>query len=177
MRLGPDTAPIKVVEFSDLVCPSCRAIYPDVKKLVSDNNGKIQVILRHRPLTHNPEHQMAIPAAFLAEYGAESGKGWAFVDEMYNHDISELQSLDAIFKIAKKVGIDVDAAKARMKDTDPDWKRVLRDLDTAEKIDVTQTPTFVVLGPGVPPTSALGHELLTTLQEPAYQAILKSNGN
>lgn len=172
MKLGPDDAPVKIIEFSDLLCPSCRAIYPDVKSLVEKSNGKIQLTLRHRPLTKNPEHQMALPAAFLAEYGAESGKGWDFVDDMYAHDISELQTLDAVMTIAKEAGIDTTAAKKRMLDTDPDWQRVLRDLDTAIQLDITETPTFVILAKGVPPTTALGRELIKTINQPQYQSLI-----
>jgi len=173
MRMGPEDAPVKIVEFSDLLCPSCREIYPHVKALVTDGNNKVQLILRHRPLTHNPDHKMALPAAFLAVYGNETGKGWTFADAMYSHDISELQTLDAVYKIAKDSGIDVDAAKLRMKDDDPDWKMVLRDLNAAEKIDVTTTPTFVLFAPGQQPTVVMGHALLTEIEKPQYQNVIK----
>ncbi len=175
MRLGPDDAPVKIVEFSDLVCPSCREMYPSLKAIVNGHPGKVQLILRHRPLTHNPDHKMALPAAVIAVYANDkSNKGWAFADAMYDHDISELQDMDSIYKVAKSVGIDVTEAKSHMKDDDPYFKLVLRDLDTAEKIDVATTPTFVVFSPGQPqPTVVTGHALLTELEKPQYQSIFK----
>ena len=172
MKLGPDTAQVKIVEFSDLLCPSCRAIYPDVKKLVADGNGNVQLILRHRPLTKNVLHTMAAPAAFFAEFGAQSGKGWPFVDRMYEHDVDDLQTIASIEAIAKQAGIDSKAALKRMNDTDPLWKRVMRDLDTATGLGVTETPTFFVLAKGLQPVQVAGRELLRTMDRPEYKALI-----
>ena len=71
----------------------------------------------------------------------------------------------------------VEAAKRRMKDSDIDSQRVLRDLDAAGKIDVAQTPTFIVFATNLPPQVLLGHALLSKLEEPEYQALLKGNGS
>jgi protein-disulfide isomerase/uncharacterized membrane protein len=173
MRLGPDTAPIRIVEFSDLVCPSCKAEYADVKERVLSSKGRIQLILRHRPLTKNPDHKMALPAAFFAEVASEKGKGWQFVDAMYAHDNEELQTQDSINAIAKKVGLDVDDLLARYKNTnDPAYKRVLRDLNAAQVINVTETPTFVIFAKGQQPTAALGFQMLSALKEPRYKDLI-----
>jgi len=171
MKLGPDDAPIKVVEFSDLVCPSCRAWYPQVKDLISSSHGKVQLILRQRPLRLE-DHKMALPAAVIAEYANSKGLGWAFVDAMYQHDNSELQTQEAITKIAKSVGIDMADAQKHMNPDDPVWKRVQRDVHTADAIKVMETPTFIVIAKGVRPVAALGGDLFTTLKQPQYQDLI-----
>ncbi len=171
MKLGPDSAPIKVVEFSDLVCPSCRAYYPHVKEVVNNSNGKIQLVLRQRPLKLE-DHKMALPAAVIAEYANSKGLGWKFVDAMYDHDIEELQTQEQVMAVAKSVGIDLQDAQKHMNPGDPVWKRVQRDVHTADAIKVTETPTFVIIARGVPPVAALGGELLTKLKEPQYQELI-----
>ena len=77
-----DNAPITIVEFADLQCPSCRAGYPKVKEIVSRANGKIRMIFRHFPLS-GPEHNMALPAAAIAEYAATKDKFYDFVSAIY----------------------------------------------------------------------------------------------
>jgi predicted DsbA family dithiol-disulfide isomerase len=176
MKEGPDSAPIKIVDFSDLLCPSCRAIYPDVKKLVKESNGKIQLIFRHRPLMKNTSHQMAMPAAFFAEYAAEKGDGWRFVDEMYQHDVLDIQTMAQLSAVATKVGIDVKDAQSRMNPEDPLWKKVMRDLNAAEELDVSETPTFIILAPGIVPAMAGGRELLNTIKRPSYQELIHPDG-
>ena len=177
LKKGPDTAPLKVVEFSDLVCPSCKAFYPEVNKLLDRSNGNIQLFFRHRPLTLNPEHQMAAPAAFISGYAQEKGKGWEFVDAMYQHDNPDLQTMDSLYKVAKSVGLDVSDLKKRMEDkNDPEWKKEARDLDLAEQLKIAETPTFILLQSEHVPLLLPGNDLFIQLNKPEYQIFLKGNG-
>ena len=172
LKLGPDSAPIKLVEFSDLVCPTCQAYYQQVKDLVNNSHGKIQLIFRNRPLTHNPEHKMALPAAFYCSYAQDHGLGWQFVDEMYKHDNPDLQTEASIEAIAKKVGINVEDANKHKHDNDPEYLRVANDLQTAEKLQIDTTPTFVILTVGYLPDIKVGSEVFTELKQSPYAEII-----
>src|SRR5512140_2050378 len=48
---GPAAAPVKLVEFSDFECPSCRAVQADIQGLFKNYPGKIQLTFKHFPLT------------------------------------------------------------------------------------------------------------------------------
>ena len=177
MRQGPDSAPLKIIEFSDLLCPSCRAMFPKVEKFVKDSNGQAQLIWRNYPLIHNPDHKMSLPAAFMCEYAADRGKGWEFVDAIYKVDADQLQNIDQVYAVAKSIGLDVNDIKAHMQPTDPDYMRVMRDYSLSKGSGFQYTPTFVILAPGINPVAAMAPDLEGDLQQPQYQKFLKANGN
>lgn len=176
MKQGPDSAPVKIVEFSDLLCGGCRAMYPKVKKIVQESGGKVQLIFRHYPLYKNPSHEMSLPGAFLAEYASEKGKGWQFVEAMYNVDPDDLQNLGQVMSVAQSVGLNIKDAQARMKDSDPAYAKVLRDIATAKSIEIHETPTFVLFAPGQQPTALLSHDLTNMIEKPQYQQFIHPNG-
>jgi protein-disulfide isomerase len=172
LKLGPDDAPIKLVEFSDLICPSCRRAYPDIKRLVEASNGKIQLIYRHFPVYTLKGHEMAISAAFAAEFASEKGKGWEFVEAIQKVPKDEMTSLDPILKTLKDIGLKPEEAKARMTQEDPAYKRVSRDLEFAIAGGLNETPTFVVLTEGEAPMISKRAALFDLLKTPPYSDIL-----
>lgn len=176
ITLGNQDAPIKLIEFSDLMCPSCRAIYPQIKQTVETSNGKVQLIFRHFPLYKKEGHEMALPAAFVAEYANEKGKAWKFIEQFYLVNESDLRDVQSVLGVAQMVGLDVSDIQARMKDADPAYQRVTRDIATAKEAGINSTPTFVILAPGQPAKAMLGHEVMSVIHEPAYQKIIGPNG-
>jgi protein-disulfide isomerase len=174
---GKPEAPIKIIEFSDLLCSSCRAVYPDVKQVVDRSNGKVQLIFRHYPLFKKVGHQMALPAAFVAEYANEKGKAWQFIEKIYNVDPYDLADVQSVLGVAQMVGLDVADVQSRMKDSDPGYQRVTRDIATGKEAGINSTPTFVIIAPGQPAKAMLGHEVLSVIKQPAYQNIIKGNGS
>ena len=48
--LGPANAKVHVVEFLDPACEGCRAFYPVVKQLMSENPGRIRLWVRYVPI-------------------------------------------------------------------------------------------------------------------------------
>ena len=172
LKMGPDDAPIKLVEFSDLICPSCRRAYPDIKRLVESSNGKIQLIYRHFPVYTLKGHEMAISAAFAAEFAAEKGKGWEFIEAIQKVPSKEVTSLEPILKAIKDIGLNPEEAKARMTQEDPAYKRVSRDLEFAIAGGLNETPTFVVLTEGEAPMITKRSALFDLLQSPPYSDIL-----
>lgn len=45
--LGPDKAPVTLVEFIDPACEACRAMYPYVKQIISENPEQIKLVIRY----------------------------------------------------------------------------------------------------------------------------------
>jgi protein-disulfide isomerase len=74
--LGPATAPLTMIEFTDYQCPYCRrfeaAVWPQLKREYIDT-GKLRYIARDLPL---PIHAAAAPAAEAAHCAGDQGKFW-----------------------------------------------------------------------------------------------------
>ena len=52
-RIGPDDAKVKIVEFLDPECEACSKMAPIVKQLMSEYEGKVQLIVRYMPYHGN----------------------------------------------------------------------------------------------------------------------------
>lgn len=78
--MGPETAPITLIEFSDFECPFCqkwqKEVWPQIQKAYS---GKIRLVYRDFPLGGHPNAQSAAEAANCAN---EQGQFWAFHDKL-----------------------------------------------------------------------------------------------
>ena len=46
---GSAQAKVRIVEFFDPACETCRAFYPLVKDIVDSNPGKVQLVVRYTP--------------------------------------------------------------------------------------------------------------------------------
>ena len=47
--LGPEQAPVTIVEFFDPACEACRAFYPTVKQIIAEHGAAVRVVLRYTP--------------------------------------------------------------------------------------------------------------------------------
>jgi len=62
---GSATAPVTIVEFSDLQCPFCSRVQPTIKSLQAKYGpNQLRVVFKHNPL---PFHDHARPAAKVAD--------------------------------------------------------------------------------------------------------------
>ncbi|MCX6754383.1 MAG: thioredoxin domain-containing protein [Candidatus Nomurabacteria bacterium] len=79
--IGSISAPITIVEYSDLECPFCKRFGGTAKQLVAESNGNVAWVYRHWVV-----HQGALPKAVAAECVAKL-KGndafWKYVDLVF----------------------------------------------------------------------------------------------
>src|SRR5580658_5360222 len=81
--LGPETAPVKLVEYGDYECPSCGQAYPVVKELLERLGSRVQLVFRNFPLA--TVHPHAERAAEAAEVAASQGQFWAMHDTLFEN--------------------------------------------------------------------------------------------
>lgn len=91
---------INVVEFADFECPFCRALHPELKKLIKEYEGRVHFVRLNMPL---PRHPSAMGAAKAAVCGAAQGKGDEIADRLFE---AEDLSAAAVRRIA--VGLQLD---------------------------------------------------------------------
>lgn len=169
-QYGDPKAPITVVEFADLCCPSCQLNTPKMHDFVDLHPGKIRVIYRHFPL---PMHKMGQTAAAMAEYAADQNKFWQFALALMSKR-QEPQSTDELLAAAEASGLNTKDMLNRLgNDKDPIYTRLKIDKAAADQLGVNSTPTFVIEAPGQNPEVAKAGGVFDTLTSGPYQKILE----
>lgn len=114
--IGPETAAITILEYSDFQCPACKNFYPQLKQLSEDFPEDVRVIYRHFPLTSI--HPFALSAAKASEAAAQQGQFWAMHDMLFNNQFewSNDQKPEELFaSYADTLGLNVNEFKSAMK--------------------------------------------------------------
>lgn len=168
---GQADAPITIVEFADICCPSCQLTSPKIAEFVDKYPGKVRWVYRHFLI---PSHKMAPLAAAAAEYAGTKGKFYEFIETTMkglNGSIPEEPA--PFFGAARLVGLDPDEMKKALSDTkNPVFQRIADDAEAAAKLGVDSTPTFVVTAEGMSTKTARANKIFELLAQPEYKAIL-----
>lgn len=137
---GDKDARIVMVEYSDLECPFCKRIHPDLQKIYNDNGGKVAWVYRHFPLSFHPKAQKSAEATECV-YDELSNDGFwkmsdAIIEKMPAMELTELPT------IAGTVGAN-EASVKQCIDSGKTADRVKSDQEEGTKIGVQATPTTV----------------------------------
>lgn len=169
--LGDASSPVTIVEFADMYCPACRRISPQVKEYAAQHPGKIRLVYRHFPLLE--KHPLAINAALISELAAEKGQFWNYLIGVMGREGEEEETLDELYDIASKVGVDPAVAKKRINDAnDPIYAKVQRDMKAADSLKLTMTPTFLLYIKGKFEENASSNDILDKLKSPKYMSAM-----
>jgi protein-disulfide isomerase len=140
--LGPSDAPITLVEFSDYECPYCRIWHAEVwPQLQADFKDKIRLVYRDLPLASL--HTNAAPAAEAAECAGEQNQYFAFHDKLFSGEMDLGQP--AFEKYAGDLSLDLPKFKECVSSRRYQ-SNVQADVDLANQIGISSTPTFFVNG-------------------------------
>jgi len=139
--IGPENAPVTIIEFSDYQCPYCQQWDQQVyQKLMASYPGKIRFVYRDNPL---PMHPQAEPAAEAAECAGDQSAYWKYHDALFSGQYS--LGRDAYMQYALDLGLDTKAFAACL-DNHTFQGEVEADASDAAKAGISSTPTFVVNG-------------------------------
>jgi len=145
--VGPENAPVTVVEFYDYRCSFCRRAYPDVARLLEEYDGDIRYVFKQFPVldgvgeTDGVSHVAARAAVAAAEQGL--AEFTEFHDRMMRRDGQLTEA--RVYEYAAEAGLDVERLKVEM--TEPSIQRYFDEtLDLARRVGVSGTPTYVING-------------------------------
>lgn len=161
---GPATAPIDIIEFSDLECPHCKASQPVIEKLQADF-PQVRFIFQQFPLPASM-HPWALKAAQYADCAAQMNKDnfWKYVDAIFDAQggIALATADDKLKELATGVGYD-GLAIARCAASPETDARVQKSLALGQSLGINQTPTVYVNGRAVLGLAGIPYDNLKNL--------------
>jgi protein-disulfide isomerase len=138
--LGPQNAPITMVEWSDFQCPYCGSAQPTLQQLRAQYGNKLRLVWKNQPL---PFHTNAMSAAEAAMAAAEQGKFWEMHDKLFARQ-NELSP--ALYdQLAKEVGLDMGKFHASI-EGHRNQPLIQADMRAGTLLGASGTPTFFING-------------------------------
>jgi protein-disulfide isomerase len=139
--IGPEDAPVTIVEFSDYQCSYCQVWYQQTfAQLMANYPGQIRFVYRDLPLPMHPE---AIPAAEAAHCAGEQDAYWKFHDGLFSGRYTLGRA--GYDQIAVDLGLDAAAFNTCL-DDHRYTEEVNADAADASRIGLNGTPSFVING-------------------------------
>ncbi len=138
--LGPDGAPITIVEFSDYECPYCKRAEPVVKQILERYPEQVRFVYRHFPLGFHAQAKGAAEAASCAD---EQGRFWEYHAMLFEK--SPALDAEALRRYAAELGLDAERFGSCL-DEGRVSEVVQNDLEAGQRLGVQGTPAFFVNG-------------------------------
>lgn len=159
--LGPDNAPITIIEFSDLQCPYCEKGRRSIEGVVAKYGDQVRVVWKNRPLDdwkntplEEQMHPNAAPAAIALVAAGLQGNVvfWAAEETMFDNfsqyagrGASLMKPEDFEPILAQVQGLDLKRWREDLKRPEV-IARLDQDMELAEFVDASSTPTFFING-------------------------------
>lgn len=135
---------VTLVEFLDFECEACGAVYPTVKRILSEYEGRITFVVRNFPL-----HGNSVLAAKSTEAAGEQGKFWEMYSKLFENqrEWGEKQTpqTELFRRYAQEIGLDMTAFNTVISSTKYEDK-IARDKNDGMTAGVQGTPTFYLNG-------------------------------
>lgn len=139
--IGPDHAPVTVVEYGDFECPNCKQAAPAVKLLLERFAERARFVYRHFP--QETAHPRALRAAETAECAAAQGRFWPMHDVLFSNQ-DHLQGKH-LRQYAEQLELDMARYDAEMVD-EVYLQRIREHIDGGHRSHLRSTPGFFVNG-------------------------------
>jgi protein-disulfide isomerase len=140
LSFGPVDAPVTVVVFGDVECPSTRKLWRALDRVGARHHGLLRIVIKHDPL---PRYPHALDAHLALAAARRWGRGEALFERLIRGD--GLRDRHELLAEAARAGIDPQALVSAMEDPDI-VDEVRADRHLAARFGVAATPTFFING-------------------------------
>ncbi len=82
MSMGKSNAPVLIEEFSEVECPACGYISPQVEELARNNSDIVRLVYYHFPLSY---HKYAFTGAEATECAGDQGRDWEYLAALFKN--------------------------------------------------------------------------------------------
>lgn len=139
--LGPEDAPVVIVEFSAYACPYCGRHFQQTFEPLLENYGQyIRYVYRDFP-TINPN--ISVPAALAANCANEQGKFWDYHNLLFNNQ--ELLGPDYFVQAAQELGMEMTSFNDCVQNQTY-VQEVNADYGAGVSLGISGTPSFYING-------------------------------
>ncbi len=145
---GPANAPVTIVEFGDLECPSCKAEAPSLRQLVPQfYPDKVRVVFKDFPLESIHPWARAASVAGRCVFRQNQQTFWKFYDWMYDtqEQITPETLHSKVIEWAGKNGIDAGKLGQCM-DTKATDAEVAKNIAEGRTLGIHGTPSLFING-------------------------------
>ena len=141
--LGPEDAPVTIIEFSDYECPYCQRYHNETFKQIIETYGdQVRYVFKDLPLTTS--HPNAVPAAIAAHCASDQGAFWEYHDLLFSMELG--LSPNAYMTYAGAVDLDMDTFAECLESGDYE-SIVMKDTNILLNLNARiSTPTFFING-------------------------------
>lgn len=157
MVLGEEKAKVTLIEFGDLQCPVCKTYAEEIVPAVIESKvrtGEAKIEFRNFTIIG----QESVDAGAAAVAAGQQGRGWNFVELFYRNQGLEASGYvtdDFLTEVAKGAGV-ADIGRWNRDRKSTSIGGVERTTAEAQRLGLTGTPTFAVLGPNTDGLEVLG---------------------
>jgi len=163
--LGPQNAPVTIIEYSDFLCHFCSQASGVVKELLKAHPNDVRLVFKHFATGKN---DVRAAVYFEALNLQDAKKAWTFMDKVFagQKDVSEKGDA-ALAAIAKDLGADMGRLAEDLKRKEL-ADRVTADVKEARDFGFEGTPVFLING--APVRGAVPFEILEEFIDVAAKA-------
>jgi protein-disulfide isomerase len=138
--LGPDDAPITIIEFGDFQCGACRQAGQVLKRVTGKYTDEVRLVYRDFPLSLDSPSNLAAQAAQCAH---EQGKFWEMHDLIFAGQ--EAITRDGLYNFAAGLDLKIDQFQLCLENAKYS-EEVENDIADGQRYGVIAVPTFFVNG-------------------------------
>jgi protein-disulfide isomerase len=157
-RLGPEGAPVQIIEFADYECPYCQKVNDDLARVREQFPNQVSMVYKDFPL---PMHPLAARAAEAARCAGAQGKFWEYHDSLFQ--TKRLQKSDLKQQAA---ALKLDTARFdQCLESGEQVAPVKKDAQEAQRLGLQGTPSFFINGHFMTGSIGFGKLRETVMQE------------
>ncbi|TVR07087.1 MAG: disulfide bond formation protein DsbA [Phormidium sp. GEM2.Bin31] len=138
---GAAAQEIVMIEFSDFQCPFCARASGTVAEFIEEHGDRVTLVFKHLPLVSiNPQ---SLPAARASWAAQQQGQFWEYHQALFENQERLGESL--YLEIAEDLNLDLEQFE-RDRESEAAIAAVQTDLELADQLGLTGTPTFFING-------------------------------